>query len=332
MSRQPRRRLIVAEVPECNWLTFVFNEKEMNDDFNAFLSSTKINPDSLRGMLIYNVLALPAFCCYHYHHFVGLKQSYSAMSHVFLCTVLMVHSSFFALYYFEQKKTNDEKKHRVNATRREWTMNLFIILSLCACGLVMVAELPLVTYNKFFYKYVNGNIAVEPFIISLLLNVYHHSLLPVHWGVIMLAWFLQLLLIIYSWFSTAMRQTFVTNMVLIILYIAMVFVNKAIHESKIQAFLVDRDSNVQQNKWASSYLDQLAKPYINEGDHDDSVSKTFLSSSSDAVSSLTGYHIVNDDMSTITFASAQHASNGVDEVKARSRQGKHLAKEKSLFS
>ena len=87
--------------------------------------------------------------------------------------------------------------------------------------------------------------ALEPFIISCFLNIYHHNLFPVHWWVIVTAWFLQLCLILCIWLPFAHTQSIHshnTTTILLLFYIAMLFINYRIHEFKIREFFLRTES------------------------------------------------------------------------------------------
>ena len=69
------------------------------------------------------------------------------------------------------------------------------------------------------------------------LNVFHHSLFPVHWGLVISAWFLQLGLILYSVLPTAEPQTYTMNVILIFFYVATTILNYRVHADKINEFI-----------------------------------------------------------------------------------------------
>ena len=132
-----------------NPYTFSFNDPKIQREFDEYLMHKPIDPGNLKGQLIYNILALPAFIYYHYYHHVQMKRPYVPASYVFFFTVILIHLCFFSLYALEPTadslNTMDEKERKINGNRRMIAINLFIVTGLCACGLVMHAELPLIT-------------------------------------------------------------------------------------------------------------------------------------------------------------------------------------------
>ena len=128
-----------------------------------------------------------------------------------------------------------------------------------------------------FYKFSAGEVALEPFIISCFLNIYHHNLFPIHWWVAVSAWFLQLLLILCSWLPYAMTQNaiqFQSTATLLLFYVAMLFINYRIHQFKIREFMFTETfsmngnndnepsrhslpSNIDESKIISDYLAEM---------------------------------------------------------------------------
>ena len=256
-----------------------------------------------------------------------MNQPYVPATFAFFFAVIFVHISFFLLYALEPSPSSsehitDEKQRKVNGERRMIAIDIFIISSLCACGLVMHANLPLITYQGFFYKFDDGDLALEPFILSCFLNVYHHFLYPVQWRVIVIAWFLQLLLILYSWLPFVMTQRgshFLSTLILILFYLSILAVNYRIHEGKIREFLFTESfsmdnlnttitkpsstslaplSNVDETKIISDYLAEMYSrtPSITttEDVHDSS--------------------LIRSTVSSVTFASLDDASTAVSSV------------------
>ena len=227
-----------------NSFTFVFNDPKIQNEFEEHLGSKPIDQGVLKGQLIYNLLSAPYIVCYHYYHHVTMEQDYVPASFIFFFTVLIVHGTFFTSYALEPNFTSeniiDEDQRKKNGKRRMLAIDIFIIASLCACGLVMHAHLPLVAYTGFF-RFDDGELALEPFIISCFLNIYHHNLFPVHWWVIVVTWFLHLFLILYSWLPFVMTQNvnhFQSTAILLMFYVAMLICNYRIHEGKIIEFLL----------------------------------------------------------------------------------------------
>ena len=126
-----------------NSLTFAFNDAKIQQEFDEYLMQKPIDPGVLRGEFIYNALALPAFLCFHYYQHVILKQPYVLATYAFFFAVIFVHICFFTLYVLEPSSatvTKDEKQtitNRYHGTLRMTVISVFIIASLCACGLLL---------------------------------------------------------------------------------------------------------------------------------------------------------------------------------------------------
>ena len=124
-----------------NPYTFFFDDPKLQKEFDEYQQQKPLDLGTLKGQLIYNVMALPAFIYYHYYHHVQMQRPYVLASFPFLFTVILTHFSFFALYILEpttnDQKNKNEKEKKVHGERRMIAINLFIISALCACGLVM---------------------------------------------------------------------------------------------------------------------------------------------------------------------------------------------------
>ena len=130
--------------------TFAFKEARFQKEFDEYLMLKPIDAGVLKGELIYNLFALPGFICYHYYHYVMMNRPYVPATFAFFFTVILIHICFFALYALEpndSQNIQNEKQRKINGERRMVVINVFIVASLCACGLVMHANLPAITYT-----------------------------------------------------------------------------------------------------------------------------------------------------------------------------------------
>ena len=221
---------------------FVFNDAKIQEEFDDYLSQKPIDAGVLKGQLIYNILACPYIICYHYHYHLILKRPSQRCSLIFFLTVILIHVCFFTYYILEPTDSSqmmNENQKKLNGKRRMLAIDCFFILQLVACGLVMHAHLPLVAYTG-FCRFDDGELALEPFIISCFLNIYHHNLYPVHWWVIMITLFLHFLLIIFSWRDEGTQNMiqFQSTVILSLFYVAMLICNYRIHNAKIVEFLL----------------------------------------------------------------------------------------------
>ena len=354
--------------------TFEFKDAKYQKEFDEYLKQKPIDLGNLKGQLIYNLMALPAFICYHYYHHVHMQRPYVPASFPFLFTVMMTHCSFFSLYVLEptdDQNGKNEKERMINGERRMIAINVFIISALCTCGLVMHANLPLITYTSFFYKFDDGEVALEPFIISCFLNIYHHNLFPVHWWVIVTAWFLQLLLILCIWLPFAHTQSIHshnTTTILLLFYVAMLFINYRIHEFKLREFLftesfslnlnndpshvVPTPRNLDESKIISDYLAEMysRSPSVTENNSSEDVMDSRTTSSAVSSVSLSRVPVLhhrhhhhhsshNDDDHTmtstitngLTAASSFVSESTQEKSKLHNSRKPYLAREKSLY-
>ena len=67
--------------------------------------------------------------------------------------------------------------------------------------------------------------------------MFHHSLLPVHWSVVILAWFIQLCLVLYSVLPTTEPHAYMMNIILTVFYFSTTTLNYRIHTDKIKEFI-----------------------------------------------------------------------------------------------
>lgn len=127
--------------PLYNPYTFVFDDPKLQKEFNEYQQQKPVEPGTLKGQLIYNVLAMPAFIYWHYYYHVLLQRPCVVASYLVLFTVVLTHCSFFALYVLEptmdDQKNKNEKVQKIHGERRMIAVNLNHISALCACGLVM---------------------------------------------------------------------------------------------------------------------------------------------------------------------------------------------------
>ena len=122
--------------------TFSFlNKPELNELFNEYLQIKKISPSIMKGMFIYNCIAFPGFIYKDvYLNTVLYDGVYGRFGQLFLCSVFLVHGTFFTLhriesYDFDQISNPTNRKFCLNL--RTYVLHAYVILSLCATGIVM---------------------------------------------------------------------------------------------------------------------------------------------------------------------------------------------------
>ena len=125
--------------------TFSFlNKPELNELFNDYLQTKKITPSIMKGMFIYNCIAFPGFIYKDvYLNTVLFDGVYGRFGQLFLCAVFLVHGLFFTFYRIEyavlDKMTDNNSaiNRKFYLNLRTMVLNAYVILSLCATGIVM---------------------------------------------------------------------------------------------------------------------------------------------------------------------------------------------------
>ena len=221
--------------------TFDFKSPRLNMELAQWFRDTKLPRSTLTGMLVYNLIALPAFIYRDvYQKSDLLVGKFGTIGQVFLSSVLLVHVLFFLFYYYEtldeRRPTMTPTERATNAAHRMAVVNMYIVVGPLACGLVMNCE---TAFKYCFPSFVDGMVPVEPLLIGTFLSVYHHHLFPVQWRVVVVAWACLLLLIVLSWAPTASSQYLVSNLVLTGCFAASVALNHRVHATKVAMFLSD---------------------------------------------------------------------------------------------
>ena len=122
--------------------TFLFLKKpELNERFIEYLQNKKITPSILSGMFIYNCIAFPGFVYKDvYLNTVLFDGVYGRFGQLFLCTVFLVHGLFFILHRIESydcDKMTDPANRKFYLNLRTMVLNVYVIASLVATGIVM---------------------------------------------------------------------------------------------------------------------------------------------------------------------------------------------------
>lgn len=300
----------------------------LNDEFERYLQTKKLHRPTLNGMLVYNVIALPAFIyrdIYQKHDL--LSGTFGLFGQLFLCTVLLVHILFFMLYHLETKNVDNltERERNRISDRRVVVINMYVIASLCACGLVMNAKVP---FTYCFAWIGEGMIPLEPLIISCFLSVYHHFLFPVKCWVAILAWALQLCLIVNSSVPFASPRTAITNGILIIFYISTLALNNQIRRLKADDCLAEVNDRRSEEEKRIKIFDlhaQYIGEYLFPIRSPTSVSVKFSSHDHDGRSAD-----VKDDVSAITLRSSDSDAPLVENRPTTTATRRFLVREKPL--
>ena len=127
--------------------TFSFLKKpELNQLFDEHLQTKKITPSIMNGMFIYNCIAFPGFVYKDvYLNTVLFDGVYGRFGQLFLCTVFLVHGLFFTFYrleYYLLDKLTDPINRKFYLILRTMVLNAYVVLSLCATGIVMYVPSP----------------------------------------------------------------------------------------------------------------------------------------------------------------------------------------------
>ena len=134
------------------------------------------------------------------------------------------------------------------------------------CFVLRNARVP---FSYCFYYFEPGHISIEPFVIGSFLSVFHHSLFPVHFSIVMVSWFLQLCLILYSVLPSATPSVYITNTILIIFFMATIILNYRIHTSKLMEFIqihkaMEEKRKVEEEEMKMRVIGEyLADAYVN---------------------------------------------------------------------
>lgn len=174
-----------------------------------------------------------------------------------------------------------------------------------------------------------GAISLEPFIIGCFLSVFHHSLFPVHWGVVILAWFIQLCLVLYSVLPTAEPQTYTMNFILTVFYIATTTLNYRIHMDKINEFIdIIKEEDLQHLKEEEMkgrvIAEYLAVSYGPTAAHRNSADANANVSNDNNMDISDGSTIVSDDEGGIIRKKGPNTSSSVASI-STIRRGRGLA-------
>ena len=226
--------------------TFTFKRKERNVQVSRWFREKALEKSMMNGQLVYNIVAMPAFIFWHAGFPDMVNGNFGLIGQVFIACVMLVHLSFFALYWLDMRYNHlglDTKHQPAREQFSHWrmaTLNFFVVTALSVNGLIMNTDIP-ATYNfPFSYRSkAAGLITFEPFVISCFLSVYHHHTYPISWEVVVFAWLVEFVLLVNSWVWICTPQSLVTNMVLTLVYACVLGVHHTVHVYKLDACLAE---------------------------------------------------------------------------------------------